>query len=72
MSESILTGLLHEELDYDGLIVTDALDVAGRRAPRAFEDRRGHGHAQARSTPTKIRCADLPQTARLVSVRSWR
>ncbi|MPZ28636.1 MAG: glycoside hydrolase family 3 protein, partial [Micromonosporaceae bacterium] len=29
MSEPILTGLLREELDYDGLIVTDALDMGG-------------------------------------------
>jgi beta-N-acetylhexosaminidase len=29
MSEPILTGLLREELDYDGLIVTDALDMRG-------------------------------------------
>ncbi|RZU76072.1 beta-N-acetylhexosaminidase [Micromonospora kangleipakensis] len=29
MSGSILTGLLREELDYDGLIVTDALDMGG-------------------------------------------
>ncbi|MFE9691933.1 glycoside hydrolase family 3 protein [Micromonospora sp. NPDC005806] len=29
MSKSILTGLLREELDYDGLIVTDALDMGG-------------------------------------------
>lgn len=29
MSEPILTGLLREELDYDGLIVNDALDMGG-------------------------------------------
>jgi beta-N-acetylhexosaminidase len=29
MSEAILTGLLREELEYDGLIVTDALDMGG-------------------------------------------
>jgi beta-N-acetylhexosaminidase len=29
MSEPILTGLLREELGYDGLIVTDALDMGG-------------------------------------------
>jgi beta-N-acetylhexosaminidase len=29
MSKAILTGLLREELDYDGLIVTDALDMGG-------------------------------------------
>ncbi|HEX5993831.1 MAG TPA: glycoside hydrolase family 3 protein [Jiangellales bacterium] len=29
MSQPILTGLLREELDYDGLIVTDALDMGG-------------------------------------------
>jgi beta-N-acetylhexosaminidase len=29
MSKPILTGLLREELDYDGLIVTDALDMGG-------------------------------------------
>ena len=29
MSESILTGLLREQLGYDGLIVTDALDMGG-------------------------------------------
>ena len=29
MSERILTGLLREELGYDGLIVTDALDMGG-------------------------------------------
>jgi beta-N-acetylhexosaminidase len=32
MSAPILTGLLREELDYDGLIVTDALDMGGATA----------------------------------------
>jgi beta-N-acetylhexosaminidase len=31
MSEPILTGLLREELGYDGLIVTDALDMQGAK-----------------------------------------
>ncbi|KAA1418177.1 glycoside hydrolase family 3 protein [Mumia zhuanghuii] len=32
MSHKILTGLLRDELDFDGLIVTDALDMAGATA----------------------------------------
>lgn len=32
MSKPILTGLLRDELDYDGLIVTDALDMGGATA----------------------------------------
>jgi len=32
MSEPILTGLLREELGYDGLIITDALDMGGATA----------------------------------------
>ncbi|WP_370615451.1 glycoside hydrolase family 3 protein [Mumia sp. Pv 4-285] len=32
MSHKILTGLLRDELDFDGLIVTDALDMAGAAA----------------------------------------
>ena len=32
LSDPILTGILREELGYDGVVVTDALDMAGRAA----------------------------------------
>ena len=34
LSEPIITGILREELGYDGVVITDALDMAGRPARR--------------------------------------
>lgn len=38
MSEQILTGLLRKELNFDGVVVTDALDMAGARERHGAEE----------------------------------